>query len=159
MFSISRLPSQSLTSPSGSGTHSAECQYTLYPGIDPWKREFSQSEEQPLDVLVTVYAYGKARHLLRLLRDVAHEGDKSNLRIGVHVIDGNSSGVKRLQHIQLWPFCAGCSICKRYKRYCGFFVSSSKDVDTTESLLKRAPCSSPAIFQCVESFVRHRSSV
>lgn len=53
-----------------------------------------KGSESPLpnrfDVYVTVYAYDRPKHLLNLLRDIAHEADAAHLSVGVNVIDDNS---------------------------------------------------------------------
>lgn len=52
----------------------------------------SSSSSTRYDCYVTIYAYDRPKHLLKLLRDIAREADAAQLSVGVNVIDDNSYG-------------------------------------------------------------------
>lgn len=103
---------------------------------------------QSLDVMLTIYAYDRPRHLLDLLQDISRESEKSSLKIGVNVIDDNSMGC--------------------VSEPTGRNVFDSQDEDPSSSslynisavfnsssdFLRNAPCSARSRFRFVERFIR-----
>lgn len=109
-----------------------------------------ETNQDAADILVTIYAYDRPRHLMHLLRDIDRESEKTDMRIGVNIIDDNSMGC--------FSQSAASNIfdTDNFVQEDHSFLDVMQAFPSSDSFARTAPCSARARFRFIESFARQR---